>query len=153
MQRRRTPVRAVAFIQGSSDHPALRGQATFVQTYRGVLVTVRVDGLPPEEPCAGGVFALHIHGGTSCTGNATDPFGDAGTHYDPWDCPHPYHAGDLPPLFGNDGFAYLSVLTNRFTVEEIVGKVLVIHRGVDDFTSQPAGNAGAKIGCGRIVTA
>ena len=65
--------------------------------------------------------------------------------------PHPYHAGDLPPLIGNDGFAYMSVLTNRFKIDEIINKVIVIHENKDDFTTQPSGNAGKKIGCGKIV--
>jgi len=35
-------------------------------------------------------------------------------------------------------------------VKEIIGKTLIIHSAVDDFTSQPAGNAGEKIACGKI---
>ena len=34
--------------------------------------------------------------------------------------------------------------------KDIVGKALIIHDGVDDFTSQPAGNAGTRVGCGVI---
>ena len=45
----------------------------------------------------------------------------------------------------------MSVLTNRFTVREIVGRVIIIHEEMDDFSTQPAGNAGTKIACGKIV--
>ena len=142
---------AVAKIRGGIGYPDLRGKATFVQTDRGVLVTVRVNNLPENSPCDGGIFAMHIHEGENCAGDTADRFSGAKTHYNPQECLHPYHAGDLPPLIGNNGFAYLSVLTDRFTVSEILGKVIVIHQNRDDFTTQPSGNAGTKIGCGKII--
>lgn len=79
-----------------------------------------------------------------------DPFADAMSHYNPNDCEHPHHAGDLPPLFGNDGFALLLFLTSRFSVDEIIGKTVIIHDQPDDFTTQPSGNSGTKIACGVI---
>ena len=88
---------------------------------------------------------------TETTGNEDDPFADAKTHYNPKSCPHPYHAGDLPPLFSANGYAYSAVLTDRFTVDEIIGKTVVIHSSPDDFTTQPSGNAGRKIACGVIT--
>jgi Cu-Zn family superoxide dismutase len=93
---------------------------------------------------------MHIHEGGSCTGNAADPFADAGSHYNPEGCEHPAHAGDLPPLFSNRGTAWGAVLTDRFSVGEISGKTVIIHLNPDDFTTQPAGNSGAKIACGVI---
>lgn len=48
------------------------------------------------------------------------------------------------------GKAYMTVLSNRFSLEKIVGKTVVIHGQPDDFTSQLAGNSGSKIGCGVI---
>lgn len=63
---------------------------------------------------------------------------------------HPKHAGDLPPLLACQGSAYLSVKTDRFCVEDILGRTVVIHSDPDDFHSQPAGNAGKKIACGVI---
>lgn len=140
-------IAASAQIRGAD--PGLTGLVTFRQLGAGMLVTAEVFGLPDGE--SGGVYAFHIHDGGACTGTAEDPFADAGNHYNPTGRPHPYHAGDLPPLFGNRGYAYLSVYTNRATVAELIGRVVVIHAGVDDFTSQPAGNAGAKIACGRIL--
>ena len=100
--------------------------------------------------CKSQFFAFHIHSGSKCSGNEKDPFADALTHYNPDDCKHPYHAGDLPPLFGNDGYAYMEFLTDRFEVSEIIGKTVIIHSNPDDFTTQPSGNAGMKIACGII---
>jgi Cu-Zn family superoxide dismutase len=117
-----------------------------------VLVVAEMGGLPTAElTCDQPVFGFHIHGGEVCRGNRDDPFAEAGGHYNPYGCPHPYHAGDLPPLWGADGNAFSAFLTNRFSVDEIIGKTLIVHAGIDDFTSQPAGNAGARMACGEIV--
>ncbi len=136
---------AAAQLRGSEDAPNLSGAVQFCQTAHGVLVTARVSGLPRENE--GGFFALHIHEGGSCTG---DGFPNTLSHYNPTDAPHPGHAGDLPPLLSNGGEAYLSVLTDRFQLADVLGRTVVIHSGPDDFSSQPAGNAGSKIACGVI---
>ena len=44
----------------------------------------------------------------------------------------------------------MAFMTDRFTVEEIVGKTIIIHSNADDFTTQPGGNSGKKIACGAI---
>lgn len=150
VQLNQTPA-AFARIEGSDEHPEINGIVRFFETNRGVLVSAQIQGLPsPSEPCKSPVFGFHIHTGDSCTGNETDPFADAMTHYNPEDCPHPYHAGDLPPLFGSRGAAVLVVLTDRFSIKEILGRTVIIHANPDDFTTQPAGNAGMKIAC-RVV--
>lgn len=146
------PPRAAARVLGAPDYPEIAGNVLFYETGAGVLVTAEISGLPSGAAnCPSPVFAFHIHAGESCTGNETDPFADALGHYDPKRRPHPCHAGDMPPLFGNGGYAFLAFFTDRFTAEEILGRTVIIHGGPDDFTSQPAGNAGAKIACGVIV--
>ena len=80
-----------------------------------------------------------------------DPFADAGAHYNPHNCRHPYHAGDMPPLFSNGGFAWMAFYTERFKTDEIIGRTVIIHDLSDDFTTQPSGNSGKKIACGEIV--
>ena len=142
---------AQAWIRGSACYPGLSGHVRFYQTGRGVLVYAEVFGLPETvEHCNNGFFAFHIHGGDSCTGNREDPFANAQTHYNPEDRPHPAHAGDLPPLLGNRGYALQVFLTDRFTVREIIGRTVIIHAGPDDFSTQPGGGAGDKIACGEI---
>lgn len=138
------PQNALARIQGGAAYPDLRGTVQFAQQRAGTLVTVRVTGLPETET---GFFALHIHTGGSCQGA---DFSETGGHFDPANAAHPNHAGDLPPLLDCHGTAYLRVLTDRFPVAEVVGRTVVIHKGPDDFTTQPAGNAGEKIACGVI---
>ena len=143
---------AVAFLRGDAQHPHIDGIVRFYQTTMGVFVFAEVTNLPvSSEKCGNGIFSFHIHGGESCLGNAEDPFANAGTHYNPTDCPHPYHAGDMPPLFSAKGKAFLAFLSDRFTASEIIGKTVILHDSPDDFTTQPSGNAGKKIACGEIV--
>ena len=142
---------ALADISGGRENPRLRGTVRFYQTPRGVLVLAEVFGLPDRGTrCERNIFAFHIHAGGACAGNADDPFSAAQGHYNPGDYPHPAHAGDMPPLFSNRGYALQVFLTDRFTVREILGRTVIIHDGTDDFTSQPAGNAGTRIACGVI---
>lgn len=142
---------AVARVAGGEGNPDLSGTVRFYQTKEGVIVCAEIRGLPYDPlPCHGRVFGFHIHKGTDCTGNMDDPFANAMSHYDPSGCEHPYHAGDLPPLFGNGGFALSVFLTNRFSVREVIGKTVIIHDHPDDFTTQPSGNSGTKIACGVI---
>ena len=74
----------------------------------------------------------------------------SGAHYNPGACEHPHHAGDLPPLFGCNGYAMSVFLTDRFLVDDVIGKTLIIHDRPDDFKTQPAGDAGEKMACGVI---
>ena len=129
---------AVADIYGNG----IKGTVWFSQQTDGVLVTAQIIGLP-----RGGFFAFHIHEGSNCGGEG---FADTGGHFNPAQVPHPDHAGDLPPLLSCNGRAYLSVLTDRFCAEEVIGRTVVIHSGTDDFMSQPAGNPGEKLACGVI---
>ena len=45
----------------------------------------------------------------------------------------------------------MTVFTDRFTVDDAIGKTVVIHSEPDDFRTQPSGNAGTKIACGVIT--
>lgn len=144
MQRCRKYPDVVAEIRGGVEVPQLSGCVEFYQENGCVLVVARLAGLPES---ASGFFGFHIHQGESCSG--TD-FSETGSHYNPTGQAHPKHAGDLPPLLLCRGNAYLSVKTDRFTANEIIGRTVVIHSDPDDFNSQPAGNAGKKIACGVI---
>lgn len=131
--------KAHAFIRGNSNYPNLNGSVYFEETQNGILLTAQINGLPQSTGnCGGRFFGFHIHNGTSCTGNVQDEFADAGTHYNPNNCLHPFHAGDLPPLIESNGSAYMSILLNKFKLSDIIGKVIIIHDLPDDFTTQPS---------------
>ena len=136
---------AVAQIHGGMEAPQLSGCVQFYQESGCVFIVAALSGLTKESKT--GFFGFHIHQGEDCSG--TD-FSETGSHYNPAGREHPKHAGDLPPLLECQGNAYLSVRTDRFSVNEIVGRTVVIHSDPDDFHTQPAGNAGKKIACGVI---
>ena len=57
---------------------------------------------------------------------------------------------------GEDGTGSLTLTTDQWELgtgsdRDVVGLGLVVHAGPDDFTSQPSGAAGARIGCGVVV--
>ncbi len=137
-------LKAAAKITGGSEAPMLVGKIEFSQFQNFVFVEANIRGLPHSES---GSFGFHIHEGYSCGG---DNFANTGGHYNPKDKPHPLHSGDMPPLLLCNGGAYLSFKTDRFRVKDIIERTVVIHSSPDDFTTQPAGNAGIKIACGAI---
>lgn len=136
---------AVARITGGVEAPRLSGCVEFYQENGCVLVVARILGLPKESET--GLFGFHIHQGRNCSGAE---FSGTEGHYNPTGLPHPEHSGDLPPLLRCRGNAYLSFRTDRFSVNEIIGRTVVIHSDPDDFHTQPAGNARRKIACGVI---
>lgn len=135
---------ARAFIKGNEKYPELRGEVTFSQMRNAVLVSARISGLPKTDS---GFFGFHIHEGGACEG---EDFSETKGHYNPQGEPHPRHGGDLPPLLYCAGRALLEVMTDRFSVCEIIGRTVIIHGGTDDFRTQPSGDAGEKIACGVI---
>lgn len=136
---------AIARLKGQQNTADLVGTVRFYQLSGGVLVEAEVVGLPPN---ASGFYGFHVHGGGNCGG--TD-FATTGSHFDGNSSIHPLHSGDLPPLLSCNGKAYMVVQTDRFSLRDILGRTMVIHSNADDFTSQPAGNAGEKIACGIIT--
>lgn len=142
---------AKAYIKGGKKYPRINGIVTFKETKNGIIVTTKINNLPQSKNnCTGRFFGFHIHEGNSCSGTSNDEFANAKSHLNPNNCPHPFHLGDLPPLIENNGYAYMSVLINKFKLKDILGKVIIIHDSPDDFTSQPSGNSGIKIACGKI---
>lgn len=140
---------AYAKITGSSEYPNLHGYVTFKQKNNGILVIAEIFGLPYKE-CIQEIYGFHIHEGSSCTGDLEDEFANTKSHYNKDGCIHPYHTGDMPPLFGNNGYAYMSFFTTKFTLNDIINKTVVIHDKPDDFKTQPSGDSGSKIACGVI---
>ncbi|MCF7989593.1 MAG: superoxide dismutase family protein [Thiohalocapsa sp.] len=127
------------------------GTAVLRETDAGVLLHVKLAGLPP------GVHGFHIHEKGKCE----PPFATAGGHLTVDDSEHGYfkaqgpHAGDMPNIHvPESGELELEVLTGVEELEpqlfDADGASLVIHRGADDYRSQPSGDAGERIACGVI---
>lgn len=143
---------ATASIRGSRFFPSISGTALFYPFAAGTLMAVHVIGLPYKNTdCGKSFYGFHIHEGRTCTGNDTDPFADAGSHYNPEGCLHPHHAGDLPALLGNNGEALTIFYVDSFLPDQVIGRTLIVHEMPDDYMTQPSGNSGMKIACGEIV--
>lgn len=102
--------------------------------------------------------AVHFHEHGDC--------GDAGKgahgHWNPTNEAHgkwgsaAYHSGDIGNVQLNaEGAGAVTVSSNRWTIggddkTNVLGRAVIVHSGVDDYTTQPTGNAGSRIGCGVI---
>lgn len=129
------------------------GTVTVQQTPTGVLVTTDLKGLPEGD------HGFHFHEKGLCDSAAK--FTTAGGHFTAGDPVHGLmsmggpHGGDMPNQHvGPDGVLKTQVLNTGVTItpgaKSIVdadGTALVIHADPDDYTSQPAGNAGGRIAC------
>lgn len=133
----------------------LKGKATFTQGEKGAItLRVEVSDAPP------GVHAIHIHE----KGDCSSPDGkSAGNHWNPthmehgkWGVDH-FHLGDIGNMtIEPNGKGTITLDTTKWTaggggVNDVIGHAIVIHGGVDDFKTQPSGNAGPRIGCGVIT--
>ena len=132
------------------------GVATFRESGRGVTVNIDVKGLTP------GLHAVHVHEVGKCE---TPAFTSAGGHFNPAQKKHGHkspegaHAGDLPNmLVAKDGTGRFEAFTDGMTLKpggtsvfDKDGSALVIHAGVDDYATDPTGNAGDRAACGIIT--
>jgi Cu-Zn family superoxide dismutase len=130
------------------------GTVTINQTPDGIFVTAEVKGLSP------GKHGFHIHEFGDCSkldGKS------AGGHFNPTAKNHggpeaeERHVGDLGNLIaGDDGTAqyeWTDKLISFSGKNSILGKAIIVHAEEDDLTSQPTGNAGARLACGVIGSA
>lgn len=136
---------ARAVLHGGTYAPCLGGTVSFYPWARGTLVKAEVVNLPAED--TGPFFGFHIHERGCCEKD----FSCAGGHFNPTGQQHPFHAGDLPVLLSNHGYAYMTVYTDRFRPCDVIGRSVIIHQMPDDYRSQPAGDSGNRIGCGVIL--
>ena len=128
---------------------------TYMFTTAGSMVTAKIDveNAPPGE------HAVHVHE----TGDCSSPDGkSAGGHWNPttdehgkWTEAH-HHLGDIGNMIvGPDGKGKITLTTDHWvlganTPNDPIGKSIIVHGGVDDFHTQPTGNAGNRIGCAKI---
>lgn len=147
---------AIARITGGPLAPNLSGVVTFRDIPGGVQVCAQLTGLPQYKPAEGnnppiGPHGFHIHQKGLCeVGDPQTPFESAGEHWNPTGQPHGNHAGDFPVLYSNNGYAWMCFFTNKFKASDVVGKSVIIHQNPDDYRTQPAGDAGKRLGCGVV---
>ena len=158
-----------ALVNGSTDQQEIAmygltdkgtgkemGTITAKRTPYGVLFEPQLTGLST------GVHGFHLHENADCgpsqkEGNVT-PGGAAGGHLNPLGGEHngPYrmgHLGDLPALYADeDGKVTVSVLAPRLEFGDLKERALIIHKGGDNYSSEPEplGGGGPRVACGII---
>jgi len=148
--------KAEANIEATNTLTPLTGLLTFTQIDNGK-VKMQLDITVPSH--AGQSIAVHIHEHGMC-GIAG---GDAHGHWNPSGALHgkwgssSFHAGDIGniPLDAN-GKGTLTLETDLWSIggsdstKNILHRAIIVHGGIDDYLTQPSGNAGPRIGCGEI---
>jgi Cu-Zn family superoxide dismutase len=142
-------------LEAKSDSKAT-GKVSFMEREGTVTMDAKVMGLSP------GAHAIHIHEKADCT----SPDGkSSGGHWNPtfedhgkWGGANGYHRGDIGNFEANaQGEGFVSITTDLWCIgcddpnKNILGKAIIVHQGEDDFTSQPSGDAGARVSCGGII--
>lgn len=150
------PPKGSVNIAEAEIHPAsgsqVEGSVRFVKVDNGVRVTADVVGLKP------GPHGFHIHEKGDCSAHDAS---SAGGHFNPSHEKHGAptdqhrHAGDLGNIEadanGHAHYDWTDTVIELDGPNSIVGKSVVIHEKVDDFKTQPTGDAGGRIGCGVIT--
>lgn len=132
------------------------GTAVFKQENGTVSFTAIMSGLEQGE------HAIHLHETADCS---SDDGTSTGGHWNPTGQPHGkwgdaagYHKGDIGNFYADEkGNGTVTFSTDEWCIgcgdpaKDIVGKAIIVHKGIDDFTSQPSGAAGARVSCAGII--
>lgn len=149
-------VESIKFMLEPKSESSVMGEVTFTEEDGEVNMLAMLSGLTEGE------HAIHIHQTADCSsadGKST------GGHWNPTNEPHGkwgaeegYHKGDIGNFTADtDGNATVEFSTEDWCIGcddenmNIVGKAVIVHQGVDDFTSQPSGDAGARVSCTGII--
>jgi Cu-Zn family superoxide dismutase len=139
----------------SASGSLVSGKLTVVPKGDGVQVSGEIGGLAP-----GSTHGFHIHEKGDCS--AVDA-SSAGGHFNPAASVHgkaeagPHHAGDADNLVADaQGVARVDAHFGGVTLgggaaNDVAGRAVIVHAAADDYKSQPAGNAGARVACGVIT--
>ena len=144
--------KAAANLESKSGSQ-VTGTVTFTKVGDEVQVVADIQGLKP------GKHGFHIHEKGDCS--APDA-ASAGGHFNPTMKHHggpetlDHHTGDLGNIVTDaSGKTHLEwkgklSLSGK---DSIIGKSVVVHEKEDDLKTDPAGNSGARVACGQILTA
>ncbi len=148
--------KTVAFKLEPKSDSKVSGKVTFTESEGMVNMTAELTGLSEGE------HAIHIHEKADCS----SPDGKStGGHWNPtmeahgkWGAKEGYHKGDIGNFKADtEGNGYITFATNEWCIgcddvkKNILGKAIIVHQGIDDFTSQPSGAAGSRVSCGGII--
>ncbi|WP_421806940.1 superoxide dismutase family protein [Flagellimonas sp.] len=146
----------ITFSMEPKSDSNVSGEVVFTQDEGQVIMRATFLGLDEGE------HAIHLHEKADCSsadGTST------GGHWNPtyeqhgkWGSEDGYHKGDIGNFTADaDGNATVEFMTDEWCIgcgddtKDILGKAVIVHQGVDDYTSQPSGAAGARIACTGII--
>ena len=142
-------------VLASASGSRVSGRLSLVPMGDGVHIRGEVGGLKP-----GDVRGFHIHEKGDCS--AADA-SSAGGHFNPGGQAHgragqgAHHAGDTDNIVADaKGVAKIDAHVTGVTLgggaaNDIAGRAIIVHANADDYSSQPTGNAGARVACGVIA--
>lgn len=148
--------KTVTLILESKSESSAAGKVNFTEVNGIVKMNAKISGLTP------GMHAIHIHEKADCS----SPDGkSSGGHWNPtkvqhgkWGNAEGYHKGDIGNFEADEnGLGTVSMETSEWCIgcddenKNILGKAVIVHQGVDDFTTQPTGAAGGRVSCGGII--
>lgn len=100
---------------------------------------------------------FHEHGDCGDSGNgAHGHWNPTGEKHGKWDSAE-HHSGDIGNInLDGNGKGEITIQSDRWSIggdekTNILDKAIIVHSGVDDYTTQPTGNSGSRIGCGVIM--
>lgn len=146
---------AEATLSGMYADTTVDGTIKF-ETDQGGKVVMTLDITVPAK--AGKSIAVHIHEHGNCGDTAKlahDHWNPTNAGHGKWGSPS-FHSGDIGNIQLNaKGNGTLSLITDLWTLggqpaKNILGKSIIVHGDMDDYKTQPTGNAGTRIGCGVI---
>lgn len=149
-------VETVKFSMEPKSDSDVKGEVTFTEENGEVKMMANLSGLSEGD------HAIHIHQNADCSSADGK---SAGGHWNPTNQPHGkwgveegYHKGDIGNFTADaDGNATVEFATDEWCMgcddenKNILGKAVIVHQGQDDFTSQPSGDAGARVSCTGII--
>ena len=149
------PDKKLSLVFEAKSNSAVSGNAIFTEKEGKVTMVAKLSGLKP------GIHAIHIHEKSDCS--AADG-SSAGGHWNPTFKKHgklgegESHKGDIGNFTADEnGNGTITFTTAEWSIggedvtKNIIGKGLIVHQGTDDYVSQPAGNAGARVACSAII--
>lgn len=147
--------KAEAVLNGTQADTTLSGTVRFSEDDGKVKMKLEVD-IPKM---ANKTVAVHLHEHGSCGDMGKEAHG----HWNPTSANHgkwgsaSFHRGDIGNVdLNGEGKGSLELETDLWSIsgtdstKNILNKAVIVHSGKDDFTTQPTGNAGSRIGCGVI---
>jgi Cu-Zn family superoxide dismutase len=135
------------------------GKVTFLEIGRHteVRVTLNSGGLTDVEVDVFHGFHIHANNddsaspgnGSGCVADAAAApstwFTSADGHFNPTGESHAHHVGDMPVLyFNSDGSAETRFRLDQIKPADIIGKVVILHAGPDNFNNIPLGDAATQ---------